>query len=101
MSSPTASMGGLIVRSYLSGKRPDEARFVPPAAPRIRKFITIGTPHFGALTCLDTAQSSQMCRGSKFLADLATWNQGWDDLRGVDYVSIVGNLMASGNAAGI
>jgi hypothetical protein len=42
-----------------------------------------------------------MCRASKFLADLATWNQGWDDLRGVDYVSIVGNVMASGSVSGV
>ena len=32
-----------------------------------------------------------MTSGSRFLFDLATWNQGTDDLRGVDVVAAVGN----------
>jgi uncharacterized protein (TIGR03437 family) len=32
-----------------------------------------------------------MTSGSRFLFDLATWNQGTDDLRGVDAVAAVGN----------
>jgi uncharacterized protein (TIGR03437 family) len=93
------SMGGLIARSYLAGKRHNEARFTPPLNPRVRKLITIATPHFGALEC-SGVQAAQMCRGSKFLSDLATWNLGFDDLRGVDYLSVVGNFAATAGLAG-
>src|SRR5579863_2986238 len=45
------SMGGLIVRAYLSGKQDvaagTPATFAPPATPGIRKAIFLATPHFG------------------------------------------------------
>lgn len=92
------SMGGLIARSYLSGKQETPGAFSPPIPHRVRKLITTGTPHFGAdpngLGFLGTAFSRQvtlMQPGSRFLWDLATWNQGTDDLRGVDALAIVGN----------
>jgi triacylglycerol esterase/lipase EstA (alpha/beta hydrolase family) len=40
------SMGGLIIRSYLAGKRED-GTFAPPFNHRIRKAVFIGTPQFG------------------------------------------------------
>src|ERR1700731_3886103 len=43
------SMGGLIVRSYLSGKQRASGVFDPPADPKIRKWISIATPNFGAM----------------------------------------------------
>src|SRR6476620_12456234 len=42
------SMGGLILRSYLSGKRPGSAIFQPPSAIAIRKAVFLATPHFGS-----------------------------------------------------
>jgi uncharacterized protein (TIGR03437 family) len=79
------SMGGLVVRSYLSGKQPGTAVFNPPASTPIRKLIFVATPHFGvSLPITPDRQAEQMTVGSQFLFDLATWNQGTDDLRGVD-----------------
>ena len=104
------SMGGLIVRSYLSGKQPTSGLFSPPATPKIRKAVFLATPHFGSYQA-DTAlaqslfgtgvQTSAMKRGSQFLWDLATWNQFGDDLRGIDAVSAIGNAgtYPSGNLA--
>ncbi|MBS1877657.1 MAG: hypothetical protein JSU00_30875 [Acidobacteria bacterium] len=87
------SMGGLILRSYLSGKK-TAGGFAPPAAVRIRKAIFLATPHFGtpiaSLLGID-AQVRQMATGTPFLFDLATWNQGTDDLRGVDVLAAIGN----------
>src|SRR5581483_7417097 len=92
------SMGGLIVRSYLSGKQTTSGMFDPPAATHIRKAVIIATPHFGtglASTVLGAgvsdAQLQEMASGSIFLFDLATWNQDSDDLRGIDAVGVVGN----------
>ena len=87
------SMGGLIVRAYLSGIQSDG--FAPPVDTKIRKAIFIGTPHFGtdllnALSGLYT-QTAEMRTGSAFLARLATWNQDRDDLRGVDALAIAGS----------
>jgi uncharacterized protein (TIGR03437 family) len=88
------SMGGLIVRSYLSGKQSAAGVFSPPAVTHIRKALFLATPHFGtgvaAAFALD-AQSRELTSGSRFLSDLATWNQGTDDLRGVDAVTAIGN----------
>jgi uncharacterized protein (TIGR03437 family) len=88
------SMGGLIVRSYLSGKQSATGVFSPPAVTHIRKAVFLATPHFGtgvaAAFALD-AQSRELTSGSRFLYDLATWNQGTDDLRGVDAVTTIGN----------
>lgn len=87
------SMGGLIVRSYLAGKRA-AGGFQPPTPVKIRKVIFLATPHFGtpiaSLLGVD-AQVRQLGTGTPFLFDLATWNQGADDLRGVDVLAALGN----------
>jgi uncharacterized protein (TIGR03437 family) len=92
------SMGGLIVRSYLSGKQASGAAFNPPPATHIRKAVFIAVPNFGtglASTALGAGASDiqlqEMSSGSQFLFDLATWNQDTDDLRGVDAVGVAGN----------
>lgn len=88
------SMGGLIARSYLAGKSAVPGSFDPPLNHRIRKLVTIGTPHFGSYAAMGSpgsTQSGQMIPGTQFLWDLATWNQGWDDLRGVDAISVAGS----------
>jgi uncharacterized protein (TIGR03437 family) len=83
------STGGLVARAYLAGLQPD-LTFAPPSNPRVRKFIEIATPNFGAFQALGP-QSTEITLGSAFLWNLATWNQGNDDLRGVDSLAIVGN----------
>jgi pimeloyl-ACP methyl ester carboxylesterase len=94
------SMGGLIVRSYLSGKEQASGAFSPPATEKIRKAVFIATPHFGSFQADSTLadilfaagnQTNEMKRGSQFLWDLATWNQFGDDLRGVDALAVIGN----------
>jgi uncharacterized protein (TIGR03437 family) len=87
------SMGGLIVRSYLSGKRTD-GTFAPPAETKVRKAVFLSTPHFGSslglLLGVDR-QAIQLGSGNRSLFDLATWNQGTDDLRGIDALALAGN----------
>ncbi|HYP08926.1 MAG TPA: IPT/TIG domain-containing protein [Bryobacteraceae bacterium] len=107
------SMGGLIVRSYLAGKQTQEGVFTPPADTMLRKVVLLGTSHFGspATNLLagggGDAQSAQLEPGSRFTFDLATWNQGTDDLRGVDTIAVLGNaangllLMRSGFGDGV
>ncbi len=90
------SMGGLIVRSYLSGKLnvPQPGVFAPPAEVKIRKAVFISTPQSGAFLAayaLTSLQGTEMAPGSQFLWDLATWNDFGDDLRGVDAMDVVGN----------
>jgi uncharacterized protein (TIGR03437 family) len=92
------SMGGLIVRAYLSGMQEaaagNRATFQPPAAPGIRKAIFLATPNFGTAVASDfggDTQTNEMSLGSQFLFDLNTWNQGIDDLRGVDALAIAGD----------
>lgn len=101
------SMGGLIVRSYLSGKQQASGAFSPPAAPKIRKSVFIGTPHFGSFQADSVLadivfglgnQTNEMKRGSQFIWDLATWNQFGDDLRGTDALAVVGNAGSDGNS---
>jgi uncharacterized protein (TIGR03437 family) len=89
------SMGGLIVRSYLAGKQNvSPAAFAPPANPGIRKAIFLATPHFGTGIAsnfgFDT-QTTELSTGSQFLFDLNTWNDGTDDLRGVDALAVAGD----------
>ncbi len=88
------SLGGLILRSYLSGKQPGSATYLPPANPGIRKVVFLATPHFGteiASLFGGDAQTRELSSGSTFLFDLNTWNQGTDDLRGVDAIAVIGN----------
>lgn len=92
------SMGGLIVRAWLAGKQP-QGGFSPPGVVRIRKAIFIATPNAGLLAIagllganVTDSQTTEMFAGSDFLWELGTWNQRTDDLRGVDALSIAGNL---------
>jgi len=100
------STGGLILRSYLSGKQSTSGVFKPPADPRVRKWISIATPNFGALIpslivdFLPDIQSREVVPGNQFLFDLATWNQNHDDFRGVDSIGIIGNAGGFGPLAG-
>ncbi len=86
------SMGGLIARAYLAGLQPDGAA-VPPLAPKIRKLVQLAAPNFGSFDAnlLSSTQTAEMTPGSRFLWNLATWNQRQDDLRGVDALAIIGN----------
>lgn len=93
------SMGGLILRSYLSGKQNAPGTFRPPANHKIRKAVFLGTPQFGlglAQTILAFSGGDPLVRsmlpGSQFLLDLATWNQGGDDLRAIDAIAVIGNV---------
>ena len=89
------SMGGLIVRSYLAGKQnASPASFVPPANPGIRRMIFLATPHFGtgiASQFGTDEQTAELSVGSQFLFDLNTWNNGTDDLRGLQALAVAGN----------
>ena len=92
------SMGGLILRSYLAGKQDTgtiaPASFTPPATPMIRRAVFLGTPHFGTTIAgvlgVDI-QTAEMTPGSSFLFNLNSWNQGTDDLRGIQAIAISGN----------
>jgi uncharacterized protein (TIGR03437 family) len=91
------SMGGLIVRSYLSGLQTNGS-LGPVLNPRVRKFVEIGTPNFGSFLAANYSdllgsgtQAAEMVPGSAFLWNLATWNQHGDDLRGVDAIAVIGN----------
>lgn len=89
------SMGGLIVRSYLAGKQEQEGVFAPPASTHIRKLIFLATPHFGTSVAFLgfglNSQLDELSSGSHFIFDLATWNDGADDLRAIDAIAVVGN----------
>ncbi|MDQ2944994.1 MAG: hypothetical protein M3Y27_03485, partial [Acidobacteriota bacterium] len=101
------SMGGLIVRAYLSGKQVTPGLFNPRADPKIGKWISIATPNFGALFGGPLAQFApddqvrEILPDSQFLFDLATWNQNHDDLRGVDAIGIIGNAGGLGSLFGL
>ncbi len=102
------SMGGLIVRSYLSGKQIPQGVFNPPNNPNVRKAIFIATPHLGSYQAgvandlfLGNPQTDEMALGSQFLFDLATWNQFGDDLRGTDALAIVGDAVLGSKGDGI
>ncbi len=88
------SMGGLVLRCYLSGKQEAAGVFQPPAVTHVRKAVFLATPNFGTpiASLLPVAtQVDEMASGSSFLFDLATWNDGTDDLRGVDAIAAAGN----------
>lgn len=103
------SMGGLILRAYLAGIQTSPPSANPPQDPRIRKIVFIATPHFGvaAANLLGSAalsgdaELSDMQMGSAFLYNLARWNQGIDDLRGIDSLAIAGNSGLTGADDGI
>jgi uncharacterized protein (TIGR03437 family) len=103
------SMGGLIIRAYLSGKQVVSGEFSPPAAQKIRKAVFVASPHFGAFATnfglaeifASGTQTDEMKPGSQFVWDLGTWNQFGDDLRDVDAISIVGNAGPSGQSDGV
>jgi uncharacterized protein (TIGR03437 family) len=89
------SMGGLIVRSYLAGKKNvTPASFAPPANPVIGKIVFLATPHFGSGIANQLGvgeQTTELSVGSQFLFDLNTWNDATDDLRGIDALAVAGN----------
>jgi uncharacterized protein (TIGR03437 family) len=88
------SMGGLVLRSYLSGKQDSPGIFKPPVSVPIRKAIFAATPNFGspvgALALGTSSQADELSSGSHFLMDLNTWNQNHDDLRGLDAIALAG-----------
>jgi uncharacterized protein (TIGR03437 family) len=99
------SMGGLIVRAYLSGKQAGGG-FKPPVPHRVRKVITLATPHYGLLDLVillggNDPQISAMTSGSDFLWDLGSWNQGFEDLRQVDALTVVANRGGAGTNDGV
>ncbi|MDZ4797776.1 MAG: hypothetical protein SGI92_06420 [Bryobacteraceae bacterium] len=86
------SMGGDILRSYLTGKQTARGVFQPPAEVRVRKAVFLAVPFFGSIVSDISSpdiQSQQLQIGSPLLFDLATWNQGRDDMRGIDAVAVV------------
>jgi uncharacterized protein (TIGR03437 family) len=89
------SMGGLVLRTYLSGKQDTAGMFQPPGVTHVRKAVFLATPHFGtpvaSLVPISSNQLSEMASGSQFLFDLGTWNDTTDDLRGVDAIAAAGN----------
>jgi uncharacterized protein (TIGR03437 family) len=104
------SMGGLITRAYLAGIQPPQNSFqvfAPPANSKIRKIVFIATPHFGAglanfANFFGTdSQSMEMTMGSSFLWNLARWNQGFDDLRGLESLAIIGSGGGTGAGDGV
>ena len=91
-------MGGLIARAYLAGLQPNGS-LATPLNPRVRKLVEIATPNFGSFFAANFSlitgagtQTGEMIPGSSFLWNLARWNQGGDDLRGIDALAIIGNL---------
>jgi len=92
----THSMGGLIAKAYLTGLQ-NNGSPSPPVNPNVRKLIMIACPNFGSLQAPDLGvQAPEMVPGSAFLYNLARWNQGSDDLRGVDALAIIGNAGTEG-----
>ena len=89
------SMGGLVLRCFLSGKQDATGVFQPPAATNVRKAVFLATPHFGtpiaSLLPISSNQLNEMASGSAFVFDLGTWNDTTDDLRGVDAIAAAGN----------
>lgn len=95
----THSMGGLIARAYLTGLQTNGV-LLPPTPTKIRKLVQIAAPNFGAFLAAigygDVGntigtQAMEMIPGSAFLWELNKWNQGTDDLRGIDALAIVGD----------
>ena len=96
----TFSMGGLVARAYIAGQQPTDTSAPPAFTPpplRVRKFVAIASPNFGALFpgalsfFSPDSEVEEMIPGSRFLFDLATWNNNHDDLHEADSLAIVGN----------
>jgi uncharacterized protein (TIGR03437 family) len=89
------SMGGLVLRCYLSGKQNALGVFQPPAATHIRKAVLLASPNFGtpvaSLVPISSNQLDEMSSGGTFAFALGTWNDATDDLRGVDAIAAAGN----------
>jgi uncharacterized protein (TIGR03437 family) len=88
------SMGGLVLRAYLSGKQDTAGVFQPPASTHVRKAVFLATPNFGtpiASLLPGIEQLEEMASGSSFAFALGTWNDFADDLRGVDAIAAAGN----------
>ncbi len=85
------SMGGPVVRCYLSGKQFTPGVFKPPAEHKVRKVVFLGTGFFGAPESDPSGDISVRALeyGSRLQWDLATWNQHGDDMRQVDAVALV------------
>jgi uncharacterized protein (TIGR03437 family) len=93
------SMGGLILRAYLAGMQTNGAGFSfnPPTTPAVRKAVLLSAPNFGspAAAIFGTdVQTQELSNGSTFNFALATWNQGTDDMRGIDALAVAGNAGA-------
>ena len=94
-----------MLRCYLSGKQNAAEMFKPPPVTHVRKAVFLAAPNFGtpiASLLGITNQVQEMASGSGFLFGMDTWNQGTDDLRGVDAVAAAGNAGSggTGNPAG-
>jgi uncharacterized protein (TIGR03437 family) len=88
------SMGGLVLRAYLSGKQDTVGVFQPPAVTHVRKAVFLATPNFGtplASLLPVSTQVDEMQSGGSFAFALATWNDAADDLRGIDAIAAAGN----------
>lgn len=96
------SVGSLTVRAYLSGKQNPPGVFQPPTPHRIRKAVFLGGQFFGVgngesppgsghCDPIPDPQDDAVCVGSRFLWDLNNWNQGGDDLRGIDAIAVAGS----------
>lgn len=96
----TFSMGSLVARAYLAGQQPTDAiaqpTFTTPPL-RVRRFVAIASPNFGAMFpgslsfLAPDSQVAELIPGSRFLVDLATWNNNRDDLHEADSLAIIGN----------
>ena len=69
---------------------------MPPADTGIRKALFIATPHFGIFRCHHArargrSTDPRTSTRNELCLDLATWNQGIDDLRGIDAISVIGD----------
>jgi uncharacterized protein (TIGR03437 family) len=87
------STGSPVIRAYLSGKQNAPGVFQPPGEHTIRKAVFLGGLFFGAAngsSPIPDPQEDSTDPGSRFLWDLNTWNQGCDDLRGIDAVAVAG-----------
>ncbi len=92
------STGSPVIRAYLSGKQNAPGVFQPPQEHRIRKAVFLGGLFFGAgngRAPVSDNQEDAVDPGCRFLWDLNTWNQGGDDLRGIDAIAVAGQGQAT------